>query len=79
MDSRRKFIRQIGVGTAGLVVAPTVLSAFPVTTAEGVNNLPRSTPEMQGVPSDVLSKLFDAMDASEIEFHSVMVMRTVLL
>lgn len=74
MDSRRKFIKQIGVGTASLVVAPSILSAFQATAA-GVNNLPRSTPEMQGVPSDVLSKLFDAMDASEIEFHSVMVMR----
>lgn len=74
MDTRRKFIKQIGLGTAGVMVAPSLFAMFPAS-AKGVNNLPRSTPEMQGVSSDVLSKIFDAMDASGIEFHSVMVMR----
>ena len=73
-NTRRKFIKQIGLGTAGLVVAPSLLSALPAS-AKGVNNLPRSTPEAQGVSSEALSKLFDAMDASEIDFHSIMVMR----
>lgn len=74
MNTRREFIKQIGWGTAGLVVAPSLLSAFPLS-VKGVNNLPRSTPEAQGVSSEALSKLFDAMDASEIDFHSIMVMR----
>lgn len=74
MNARRTFIKQIGWGTAGLMLAPSLMSMFPAS-AKGVNNLPRSTPEMQGVSSDVLGKLFDAMDASGIDFHSVMVMR----
>jgi len=74
MNTRRDFIKQIGLGTAGLVVSPSLISAFPVS-VKGVNNLPRSTPEAQGVSSDVLSKLFDAMDASEVDFHSIMIMR----
>jgi CubicO group peptidase (beta-lactamase class C family) len=74
MIERRKFIKQIGWCTAGLVITPSYLSAFPGS-AKGVNNLPRSTPEAQGVSSEALTKLFDAMDASEIDFHSIMVMR----
>lgn len=74
MDSRRKFIKQVGVGTAGLIAAPSLLSAMPFD-IDGPENLPRSTPEMQGVSSDALKKMYEAMDASDIEFHSVMVMR----
>jgi len=74
MNSRRTFVKQIGLGTAGLMISPSIFAAAnlgqPVP-----HNLPRSTPELQGVSSDVLSRLFDAMDASEIEFHSVMVLR----
>lgn len=73
MDSRRTFIKQIGFGTAGLMLAPSLYGwaqPIPIT-----DPLPRSTPEMQGVSADVLHHLFDAMDASDINFHSVMVMR----
>lgn len=73
INSRRTFLRQIGLGTAGLVLAPSLngwAQAAPIP-----HNLPRSTPEMQGVAAEVLHQLFDAMDASDIEFHSVMVMR----
>jgi CubicO group peptidase (beta-lactamase class C family) len=71
MNSRRTFVKQIGLGTAGLMIAPSLMSwAGP---APG--SLSRSTPEMQGVSSEVISSLFDAMDASDIEFHSVMVLR----
>lgn len=73
MNTRRTFIKQIGFGTAGMMLSPALRASmknFPLP-----HNLPRSTPEMQGVSSEVLNHLFDAMDASDIEFHSVMVMR----
>ncbi|MGZ3756969.1 MAG: serine hydrolase domain-containing protein [Mucilaginibacter sp.] len=73
MDTRRTFIRQIGLGTAGALVMPSTKVIAGVLPASG--SLPRSTPEMQGVSSAVLNNLFDAMDASDIEFHSVMVVR----
>jgi CubicO group peptidase (beta-lactamase class C family) len=73
MNSRRTFVKQIGFGTAGLMFAPSLISWAKPMPAAG--SLPRSTPEAQGVSSDVLSSLFDAMDASDIEFHSVMVVR----
>jgi CubicO group peptidase (beta-lactamase class C family) len=73
MNSRRTFVKQIGLSTAGLMVAPSLFSWTMAAPSNG--SLPRSTPEMQGVSSDVLSNLFDAMDASDIEFHSVMVLR----
>jgi CubicO group peptidase (beta-lactamase class C family) len=73
VNSRRTFIRQIGLGTAGVIIAPSLYGwAHPLPVPR---NLPRSTPEMQGVPAEALNKLFDAMDASDIEFHSVMVLR----
>jgi len=68
MDSRRTFVKQLGIGTAGILFAPSSLLDL-------TDNLPRSTPESQGVSSEVLSKLFDAMDASDIQFHGVMVLR----
>lgn len=74
MSSRRIFIKQVGVGTAGLMVAPSLLSAMSIG-ADGPNNLPRSTPEAQGVSSEALRKMYEAMDASATDFHSVMVLR----
>jgi hypothetical protein len=74
MNSRRTFVKQIGLGSAALALSPAFLNwaqAMPV----APHNLPRSTPEAQGVSSEVLYNLFDAMDASDIEFHSVMVLR----
>ena len=38
-------------------------------------SLPRSTPEDQGVSSAILYDLVDALDASEHELHSLMVVR----
>jgi CubicO group peptidase (beta-lactamase class C family) len=73
MNSRRTFVKQIGFGTAGLMLSPAFISLANGLSPTG--SLPRSTPELQGVSSDVLSSLFDAMDASDIEFHSVMVVR----
>ena len=74
MNSRRIFIKQIGIGAAGLMIAPS-FSALAASLPKAPHNLPRSTPELQGVSSEILSNLFDAMDASKTEFHSVMVLR----
>jgi len=73
MTSRRTFVKQIGFGTAGMMLSPALISW--TNSLPAPNGLQRSTPEAQGVSSDVLSNLFDAMDASDIEFHSVMVLR----
>jgi len=73
MNSRRTFVKQIGFGSAGLMLSPSLMSW--TNAKPSPYSLPRSTPEMQGVSSDVLSNLFEAMDASDIEFHSVMVLR----
>ena len=73
MNSRRTFVKQIGFGTAGIMLSPALISW--TNNLPAPNGLQRSTPEAQGVSSDVLSSLFDAMDASDIEFHSVMVLR----
>jgi len=74
MNSRRTFVKQIGLGSAALAISPAFLNWAQAMPA-APHNLPRSTPEAQGVSSDVLHHLFDAMDASDIEFHSVMVLR----
>ena len=73
MNSRRTFVKHIGLGAAALAISPAFLNWAQAMPAP--HNLPRSTPEMQGVSSDVLYQLFDAMDSSDIEFHSVMVLR----
>lgn len=73
MTSRRIFIKQIGIGAAGLMISPSLVSFG--ASYNGPRNLPRSAPEEQGVSAEVLNHLFDAMDNSDIEFHSVMVLR----
>ncbi|MEN9685399.1 MAG: hypothetical protein RLZZ28_1185 [Bacteroidota bacterium] len=73
MQTRRVFIRQIGLGTAGMMLGGSSLASvnhFPAT-----GNLPRSVPEMQGVSSESIHRLLDALDNSGIEFHSIMIVR----
>ena len=73
MHSRRIFIKQIGFGTAGILLGPAAfafMKDFPAP-----HNLPRSTPEMQGVSSQTISNLLTAMDESDIEFHSIMILK----
>ena len=71
--ARRSFIKQIGLGSAGILLAPSSWASFGDLSMP--NNLPRSTPEMQGVSSQIVNDLFSAMDESDIEFHSIMVLR----
>jgi CubicO group peptidase (beta-lactamase class C family) len=68
------FIKQVGLGAAGL----GVLGALPIAgfaRGNGLNVLPRSTPEEQGVSSLVISKFLDAVKDSGQEFHSIMIVR----
>ncbi|HWA33286.1 MAG TPA: serine hydrolase, partial [Cyclobacteriaceae bacterium] len=70
--SRRIFIKQVGFGVAGL----GILEAFPTRAWDSrVKKLPRSTPETQGMMSADIIKFLDAVAASKIEFHSIMIVR----
>jgi CubicO group peptidase (beta-lactamase class C family) len=68
---RRSFLQQVGVGVgAGLVFG------FPAALEAGQGRgLPRSAPETQGVSSDAILGLLDAMAASNHEYHSLMILR----
>lgn len=71
---RRTFLKQIGWGAAGL----GLVSTFPgCVTQQDTNhhNLPRSTPEAQGVSSAGIVAFLDAAAQSKHEFHSVMMVR----
>lgn len=75
MQYRREFIKQIGFGAAGY----GLLSAFPGNSFfgadDGLQLLPRSTPEEQGVSSAVISRFLDEIIKSGQEFHSLMILR----
>jgi CubicO group peptidase (beta-lactamase class C family) len=71
--SRRKFLKQIGLGSAGIAL----IAALPKQYAgkSGIPMLPRSTPEQQGVSSIKVNAFLDEVAKSKIEFHSIMVVR----
>jgi CubicO group peptidase (beta-lactamase class C family) len=69
MSSRRVFMKQIGFGVAGL----GMLSAMRWEDEEV--HLPYSSPEEQGLSWIDISKFLDAVKASKIEFHSIMIVR----
>jgi len=71
---RRLFLKQIGLGAAGL----GLLSSWPMRSVadEAVGlQLPRSTPEEQGVSSAGILAFLEAIEKSKHEFHSFMVVR----
>jgi CubicO group peptidase (beta-lactamase class C family) len=71
---RRTFLKQLGVGAAGLGVilgSPECLAA-----ARHVRNpLPRSTPEAQGISSAGILSFLEALARSTHEFHSFLLVR----
>jgi CubicO group peptidase (beta-lactamase class C family) len=72
--NRRLFLRQLGLGTAGvglLTALPDELFAAKSKAA----GLPRATPESQGISSSAINAFLDAIGKSKIEFHSVMIVR----
>jgi CubicO group peptidase (beta-lactamase class C family) len=71
---RRTFLKQIGFGAAGI----GLVSSMPgcVAAKQVVRkNLPRSTPEAQGVSSPKIVEFLDALAQSSHEFHSFMMVR----
>ncbi len=75
MINRRLFIKNTGLGAAGL----GLISAFPgfsqTLTARKPHILPRSTPEKQGISSTSIQKFLDSVSKSKQEFHSLMLLR----
>src|ERR1035438_2784645 len=73
--NRRAFLRQVGVGAAGM----GLLSLFPgcrtVQPAARADKLPRSTPEAEGVSSAGILAFLEAVRQSKHELHSLMVVR----
>lgn len=73
-SNRRSFLRQIGLGSVGF----SLISALPhhyCIDAGGAHSLPRSTPEEQGASSAAIHSFLDEVAKSNIEFHSIMVVR----
>jgi CubicO group peptidase (beta-lactamase class C family) len=71
---RRTFLKQMGLGATGL----SLISSWPLRLAAGQasgSQLPRSTPEEQGVSSPGILAFLDAIAKSKHEFHSFMVVR----
>ena len=72
LSSRRYFLKQIGLGSAGLACIAMTPGYYTATTN---STLLRSTPEQQGVSSSRLNLFLDEVAKSKIEFHSIMVVR----
>src|SRR3989337_781929 len=73
-SSRRAFLKQIGIGALSF----TFIAALPkyyYTSRPGRYSLPRSNPEQEGVSSKGINAFLDEVEKSQIEFHSVMVVR----
>jgi len=75
MKSRRRaFLAQLGLGTFGVAWVSSSLESL-ASQAIVDKNLPRSTPEAQGVSSEAILAFLDAVAASKHEFHSFMLVR----
>src|ERR1035437_6092231 len=74
-SNRRAFLKQVGVGAAGL----GLLSFVPACRTSGQLNragqLPRSTPEAEGVSSAGILAFLEAVRHSKHELHSFMLVR----
>jgi CubicO group peptidase (beta-lactamase class C family) len=71
---RRSFLKRMGLGAAGL----GLVSAWPIRCAAeeaAGRSLPRSTPEEQGVSSAAILAFLEAIEKSQHEFHSFMMVR----
>jgi len=73
--TRRIFLKSVGLGAAGLSVAAMLPSCQTAAALFGNRNLPRSTPEAEGVASDGILAFLDAMAAHQHELHSFMLVR----
>ncbi len=72
---RRAFLKQVGLGTAGLGLISLLPACRTTPPTSGTSKLPRSTPEAQGVSSAGILAFLDAVQHSKHELHSFMVVR----
>lgn len=81
--NRRIFVRQLSTGAIGFCFLPSFLSCKsehkspleePLPPLSN-GSLPRSTPEAQGISSETILNLIDEIEKSEIQFHSLMIVR----
>jgi len=71
---RRLFLKQLGFGAAGLGLISSWPARIMAAQTAGTN-LPRSTPEEQGVSSASILAFLEAIEKSKHEFHSFMMVR----
>ena len=72
--NRRTFLKELGLGVAGL----GFVSSFPglvLAAPAGARKLPRSAPEAQGISSGAILAFLEAVGQSRHEFHSFMLAR----
>ncbi|MEO5594245.1 MAG: serine hydrolase [Chitinophagaceae bacterium] len=74
-NSRRNFIKTTGISTLGISLLPALGPAANFFDSSNLLNLPRSSPESQGVSSKVIRQFVEAANASGIGWHSFMFMR----
>jgi CubicO group peptidase (beta-lactamase class C family) len=72
--TRRIFIKQLGVGAAGLSLIPS-LNSLGNDSFVSPLALPRSKPGQQGVSPAGILQFLDEVEKSKIGFHSVMIIR----
>ena len=73
--TRRVFLKQVGVGTAGVGLLSFLPACRTTPQTAGTGKLPRSTPEAQGVSSAGILAFLDAVQHSKHELHSFMFVR----
>ncbi len=73
--NRRAFLRQAGVGAAGLGLLSLVPACRTTPQTAGTGKLPRSTPEAEGVSSAGILAFLEAVRQSKHEMHSFMLVR----
>ncbi len=72
--ARRAFLKQLGLGAAGLGLATELEQCLAAGDGSG-GKLPRSAPEAQGMPSGAILAFLDAIQQGPHEFHSFMLVR----
>ena len=73
--NRRAFLRQVGVGAAGLGLLSFVPGCRTTQPGFAAGKLPRSTPEAEGVSSAGILAFLEAVRQSKHELHSFMMVR----
>ena len=72
---RRTFLKQLGVGAAGLGLASSVPGCKTIPVSALHQSLPRSTPEAEGVSSAGILAFLQAIASAKHELHSFMMIR----